>query len=345
MVRTNPASYGDLMLFFAQLHSLVRSGVAVPDAVGSVAGRVRNKGLVRACREMTPRLQNGGTLHGEMARFPDLFAPGIVGAVESGEKGGYLADALDMIAKQNKGARSFDLFFWWVPLLVLNTVLSLWLMNMLAGVVSRGIDVLADKAPNEKIVETGLADRGLGPTGIGLIVLIVLLVFWMWAKNQTFTRVARHKLATLFPIIKKRTKAECLTLFSWHLSRLSKAGLSPFSSYHLAASAVPNMEISRRLSEEGKGVRDSTSFGPLLASSSLMPVEYGGLIATGEQVGRLPEALDEVSEITEKEGEDAARWFKMRVGCWGILVLIGGGLLAFMVVYGTYLSKVFDLVN
>lgn len=345
IVRTKPASYGDLMLFFAQLHSLVRSGIAVPDAISSVAGRVRNRALVQACREMSPRLLRGSALYDEMARFPDLFPPGVVGAVESGEKGGYLADALDMISKQNKAARGFDLFFWWVPLLAINTVLSFWLMNMLAGVVSRGIDVLADKAPDEKIVETGLAERGLGPVGIGLIVLVVALVVWMWAKNQTFTRKFRHSLATKFPIIKKRTKAECLTLFSWHLSRLSKAGLSPFSSYQLAASAVPNIEISRRLSEEGKGMRDSTSYGPLLASSSLMPVEYGGLIATGEQVGRLPEALEEVSQITQKEGEEASRWFQARAGCWGLLVLFGGGLLAFMVVYGTYLNKVFDIIK
>lgn len=345
VIRTKAAKDSERSVYFVQLADMTKGGIPVPQALAVLADRVRHSGLTDASRRMAAETGEGRTLADSMARYPDLFLPGHIGAVRAGEVGGYLPDSLQAIADQSRVQANLNKRYWWAWVAFLNTFLVFLIFTLLRGVVVRGIDFVNGKNDGSNTFLGGLTDSLFSPWGALFIVLSGLLIFIGWAKNQTFSRPLRHKLGATFPILKKRTQGESLSVFTWHLSRLAKAGLSPYRTCNMAAEAVPNMEIAGRLSQQGKNLGDSAKLSDIYASLPGVSWEVTSMVQTGEMTGRIGEALDQASAIEMAKAQDAERNFTWRMGCWAALVVIGGGLLGFMIMYGTYLNKSLEILD
>jgi general secretion pathway protein F len=345
VIRTKPAKDSERSVYFVQLADMTKGGIPVPHALTVLADRVRHDGLSQASLRMAAETGEGRTLADSMARYPDLFLPGHVGGVRAGESGGYLPDAFQAMADQSRVQANLNKRYWWAWVAFLNTFLVFLIFTLLRGVVVRGIDFINGKNDGSNTFFGGVTDSLLSPWGILFIILTALLIFISWAKNQTFTRPLRHKLGAKFPILKKRTHGEALSVFTWHLSRLAKAGLSPFRSWNMAAEAVPNMEIAGRLTQQGRNLGDSAKLSDIYASLPDVSWEVTSMVQTGEMTGRLGEALDQASAIEMAKAQEAEKNFTWRLGCWAALVVIGGGMLGFMIIYGTYLNKSFEILE
>ncbi len=344
-IRTKPAKDSERSVYFVQLADMTRGGIAVPEALTVLADRVRHNGLSQASLKMAAETGEGRTLADSMARYPDLFLPGHVGGVRAGESGGYLPDAFQALADQCRVQANLNKRYWWAWAAFLNTFLIFLVFTLLRGVVVRGIDFVNGKNDGSDTFFGGLMDSLLSPWGFLFVFLSAGLIFISWAKNQTFTRPLRHKLGAAFPILKKRAQGEALSVFAWHLSRLAKAGMSPFRTWNMAAEAVPNMEIARRLTQQGKNLGDSAKLSDIYASLPGLSWEVTSMVQTGEMTGRLGEALDQASAIEMAKAQEAEKNFTWRMGCWAALVVIGGGMLGFMIIYGTYLNKSFEILE
>lgn len=345
VIRTKPAKDSERSVYFVQLADMTRGGIPIPQALTVLADRVRHDGLSQASLRMAAETGEGRNLADSMARYPDLFLPGNVGGVRAGESGGYLPDAFQALADQSRVQANLNKRYWWAWVAFLNTFLIFLIFTLMRGVVVRGIDFINGKNDGSNTFFGGVMDSLFSPWGILFIFLTAGLIFISWAKNQTFTRPLRHKLGATVPLLKKRTSGEALSIFTWHLSRLAKAGLSPFRSWNMAAEAVPNMEIASRLTQQGKNLGDSAKLSDIYASLPDVSWEVTSMVQTGEMTGRLGEALDQASAIEMAKAQEAEKNFTWRMGCWAALVVIGGGMLGFMVIYGTYLNKSFEILE
>lgn len=345
VIRTRPAKDSERSVYFVQLADMTRGGIPVPHALSVLADRVKHSALSEASLRMAAETGEGRSLADSMARYPDLFFPGHVGGVRAGEAGGYLPDAFRALADQCRVQANMNKRYWWAWAAFLNTFLVFLLFTLMRGVVIRGIDFVNGKNDGSNTFFGGVQDSLFSPWGILFIFLSLGLIFVGWAKNQTFTRPLRHKLGAVFPILKKRANGEALSVFTWHLSRLAKSGLSPFRTWNMAAEAVPNMEIAQKLSQQGKNLGDSAKLSDLYAGLPNVSWEVTSMVQTGEMTGRLGEALDQASAIEMAKAQDAEKNFTWRMGCWAALVVIGGGMLGFMVIYGTYLNKSLEILG
>ena len=343
--RTAPAKNDELFFLFAQLSNLIRGGIAAPDSLNTIASRSQNAKFREPLLHMAHLTAEGGSLADAMEHFPDLFSPGHSGAVRAGEKGGYLPDALHVMSEQCKETHKLMRAYWWLGIAVIVVVVTF----AIAFTGSIGIDrlILSINEPNNPAnsLPAAVRDALLGPIGFGLL---LFFVFYFWTKHwlrQTSTRMKRHSATLRVPLVGKRASSENLSLFSWHLNQLQKAGLSPFASWRLAASAVPNIAYSERLLAVGDGMNEGTKYSALFYKSDLFPREVSAIVETGEVTGDIATSLEQAMDYSRAEQKTADTTLKVKAGCWAGLLLFGGGMIAFLIMYISYLTSAFKVLE
>lgn len=343
--RTLPLWNKGQSLFFVQLSNLLRAGISVTEALESLASR-RSGGMVKKAAEELARATASGTpLSDAMESYPDMFPPGTVGAVRAGEQGGYLQEACHTLSEQTKATWKISLFFW--PMRgVLALVAFTFLISFVGvGVIRGGLTTINTGEASGQAMTDGAMQVLRGPAGI-IFAFIFLLIFgteiYFWT---THSRPLRHRLARVLPFLGKRTRGECLSMFTWHLSSLTRAGISPWQAYQLAADAVPNLDFSKRLKNAVRNPGDQARLSEMLYRSGLVPDEYAAMVETGELTGTTPQALDETSKMTIEDANSAERGLKARAGCWAMLLMFGGGMIAFMLMYIGYVKGAFEILD
>ncbi len=343
--RTLPMWNKGLALFFVQLSNLLRSGISITEALESFARRQSGGQMKKVSEELARATASGTPFSDAMESYPDIFQPGAVGAIRAGEKGGYLQEACHTLSEQTKSTWKLALFFWPMRGVIIAVTVTFLIAFVGIGTIRGGLITINTGEASGPAMTEGALQVLQGPTGIffGILFLIIFgteIYFW-----TTHSRPLRHKLARVLPFIGRRTRGECLSIFTWHLSSLAKAGISPWQSFNLAADAVPNMDFSKRLKDSVRHPGDQASLSLMLYQSGMIPQEYAAMIETGEMTGTAPQALDDTSKMTIEDSQYAERNLKVRAGCWALLLMFGGGMIAFLLMYNGYIRSAFEILD
>lgn len=338
------ATYNDRQFFFAQLAALLRTGISPADALHTILSRGSSGKFRDAVNDMARMCAGGSSLADAMEHYPEMFSRGIVGAVRAGEAGGYLPDACDAVSKQQKETRTVFWFFFalllFFPLFVVGVLFAI----AMAQGVNRGIDAVRD-GNTEPVFSQGLSEslNSFGYPVFGALLVLGLAAYFI-GRTPAF-RAFRHRIGLAVPPFRWRAYNENLAHFSYHLGRLAKAGLSPFASWRLAAAAVPNEQYAKRLDEIANGMNEHTRLSELMYRAKLFPQETAHLVSTGELTGDLPQALDQVMELGRQREKMAVTYIGVKAGCWTLFVLLVGPLIIVCIVYLTYLTGVFRVLE
>ena len=337
--KTRASNNKEIFFLFAQLSNLLRGGIAPTDALTTVGGRNRNSKFDGPLHDMAGMTAEGAELSTALEHYPDLFAPGVVGAVRAGERGGYLPEACEVVSEQAHETHKLLRIYWWLGVAVI--LMAFTFAAAFAGGVGieRAIDSINNPNDPANTVGEGIKAALLGPVGIAMAAFFVLFFGVKIFLRRTASRARRHKIALKTPLVGKRASSESMALFSWHLNKLGKAGLSPFASWNLAASAVPNIAYADKLLKIGDGMGESTRFSTLFYNSDLFSQEISAMMETGEMTGQIGPALDQAMDYSRAEQKTIDVLLKAKAGCWAILLTTGGGLIAFLILYGKYLSS------
>ena len=343
--RTKQSTNAELFFIFAQLSNLLRGGIAPTDALTHMVSRSKNQKYVEPFQDMAKITAEGTALSTALEHYPDLFPPGVVGATRAGEEGGYLPEALHVVSEQCHETHKLQRIYWWLGLVVIYAVVCIF--TALAGGkgIQRAIAYINNPNDPNNTMGAGFKDAMLGPIGLGLLLFFVLYFGIKIFLRKTGSRRRRHEIALRAPLVGKRASCESLALFSWHLNKLGEAGLSPFASWNLAARAVPNIAYSEKLLQEGVGMGEQTRFSQLFYNSDLFPHEVAAMVETGEMTGTVGGSLEQAMEHSRNEQKVADNLMKAKAGCWGMLLFFGGGMIAFLLLYGAYLRGAFQVLE
>jgi type II secretory pathway component PulF len=346
VTHTKVLSNKELYLYFIQLSNLLRSGISPSEAFQQLARRPLRPDVAEASTKMAAWTTEGRGIHEAMAAYPDLFPTAVRGAMESGALGGYLWEAAEMVAEQRRSTHAIQRALWYVWWAFLSLFGSVIVGLLGQGAVKGAIKYVNDgQGTLSEAVGLGFQKGLLGITGIVVgisVVTTIILRYWFRSKPS---RPMRHRMAFRLPMVKKRTINENFTHFSWHLGKLARAGISPFSSYQVAAKAVPNDAYSEELLRNAANRPDTVRLSSILYQSSLFPHEYAATVETGEIAGRIGEALDQASALSLQEVKEQEKYVKWRVGCWAGLAFVLSGLIGFGILYRTYLYGAFDIIK
>lgn len=346
VTHSRPQTSKELFLFFTQLSNLLRSGITPAKAFEELSRRNMRSDVADACRNMAIWTTEGRPIHEAMAAYPELFPPGARGAMEAGALGGYLWEAAEMIAEQSRATHSLQKGLWYFYWACLSAVLCFSIGFIGRPVVESMIQYVNDSQGTVgEAAGRGLRAAIFGPIGVIVLLGIVgMIVGKIWMRMPS-SRTLRHRLAHRMPMVKKRTINECFVHFSWHLSKMADAGVSPFASYQTAAKAVPNDSYSEELLRvhvpAGEGVRLSSIF----YQTRLFPQEYAATVETGEMTGRVGESLRQASSLSLEEVKAQERHIKWKMGCWGVMIFWLSGLVGFFILYQAYLNGAFKILD
>jgi type II secretory pathway component PulF len=263
-----------------------------------------------------------------------------VGAIRAGETGGYLPEAAENIAAQADSSRKMRRWMIWLGLTAAGIPPAIPIGQALLNSVLKSWDVqeaTGGQAPVAQTVWQGLLREFASPFFItwmvALALFVVLLFFW----QSMGMRRLRHKLALLVPTIGKRAKAESFAAFTWNLSNLAKAGISPRQSYLLAMETVPNARIRDALADQGLRMTDQTKLSEALHRTNLLPHEVSAMVQTGEITGDVAGQLFQVAKAQQDELDHQHKNTKVRVGVWVAMLGLCGAPLAFFWLYRDFM--------
>ena len=75
----------DLVLFCKQLSTMIKGGVPLLRAIGSIAEELRNPLLKSTLDEVSSHIKSGESLSGSIKRFPNIFSSLFVSILEAGD--------------------------------------------------------------------------------------------------------------------------------------------------------------------------------------------------------------------------------------------------------------------
>ncbi len=335
----------DLMLFTRQFEMMLAAGAPVDRAL-EILRRVHADGpLGPLANEVLERLSGGASLAEALEARNDVFLSDYIGMVRAGEAGGSLAPALarqaeileraDRLTQSVRSALAY-------PLLVL-ALTGVSLVVLLVHVVPRFRPMFEDSGVELPLATAVVVTVSDFATEHGWLVALAavaagLLTWSAWRTPRGRLALARLRLAT--PMIGELTRRVETARFCRTLGALLQNGVAILAGLEIAAGTIGNpviAEAARRAA--GPLSRGEGLAGPLAASGAF-PGMAVQLIEVGEESGRLPDMLEQVADVYERETATAIQRMLslltpiVTIGLGILIALIIGSILA--AILGSY---------
>lgn len=280
-------------LFYIQLGRMLDVGLAPVRSLQTIGGQRGSGRLSRAALDMAAHVQDGGSMASALARHPNLFPANEVRLLEAAERTGKVAEAMLRISRFLDTMRRL-----WRKLitgllypvfigLMLYALIPLLFAALFPDKFGDPVDVLI-----RKLVEIGMA------FGAGLVVLTA----WRSFSSLSPVRVLLHGLLLHLPVFGGLSRRLSVARFADTFEGMYVAGVPTPEAMARSALACGNAAIGRRILGTVRLVREGASITEALGASRAMPPMLLNMIATGEESGKLEEALHKVAEY---EREDA----------------------------------------
>jgi type II secretory pathway component PulF len=334
----------DRLFLFSQIASYLKAGVNPVEAFARMGQNWRKPAFKESLEELGSAASEGKRLSEILASYPYLYPPHVVGIFKVGEIGGIMPEACEVIANQAEDSHRFRRSFWLMGILVGGMVATIPIAILFVrGAIESFRNLETSGNLMGLLRETGR--QLLWPVGpVSLAALIALyLLFKSWGSLRS--SYARHRIVLRLPTIGKRAKAESISLFTWALGRLTRAGMAPRTAMLAAAEAMPNLELRSRIEAASQAMSDSAPVSTALQGIDFLPPEAAPMVATGEMTGDLPSQLGYLERMTYGEFENENDQARKRVGCWVILVYAIGVLFMIYLIYSVFYGAVFDITN
>lgn len=317
----------DLWMLLNQMGVILRSGISATEMLKELSTRRSIKAKAcRAMEDMAKLTAQGMSLSDAMEVYPEIFPDGVVGSVRAGEAGGYLPDALLHTSEQIQASWKVRRHYLWTSLSIFSTVILIPFMPVMhAGSDALGRYINSNNPEGGSPVSMyfdAWFHALMGWPVVGMLAITGLFLFGPYLFGRIWFLPLRHALAAKLPLIGRRTRSESSRELSYHLQRLSIAGVSPYRAFGLAAAAIPNKVYRERMVEYGRPFREDTPLSQIIPRK-LMPDEWVDLIRTGELTGTTPDAMQQVERIAQGDQKMMENVLKVKAWVWVGLFVFG----------------------
>jgi type II secretory pathway component PulF len=346
-IRTKWASDKDLFFLFSQISSYLKSGVNPAQAYTNLATNMARTKFRDALQDCANDASKGLSIATTFQKYPFLFPPHIVGMYRAGEIGGFLPQACEAISEQANNSHKFKKWYFWLGIFFISVLACLpvmvWGLQSLMAFWDKSASGDAQSSPF-KVMGATFFEQFVKSLPLFLGSTLVVWIFYrMWQSMPN--RALRHKLVLFVPTTAKRAKLESMTVFAWTLSNLFKSGIAPKTAVEAAASVMPNLQLATKMLSAANAMRAETKLSQVVQDISMLTPEMSSIVATGEYVGDLPGALASVAESQRAEFSSTDKASQMRIGCWMLLLIMGGSLLILAGFYRLFMDGMMEKIS
>lgn len=322
----------DLVFFCRQMHTLLKAGVPIMQALRGLRETTQSRALVRAITGVSEGLDAGLDLTAAVSRHPKVFSPLFVSMVQVGETTGSLAQAflqLSIYLEREKSTRdairqalrypTIVLFVMFVALVVIN----LFVVPAFAKIygnfnVALPLPTRIILAVSDFAVTHGYA------LSAGLMGMFFALRTYLGTAGG---RYRWHRWKLHLPVVGTVILKASLARFSRSLAVTLRAGVPLVQGMTVVARAVDNEFIADRVVQMRDGVERGETIARTAAATALFPPLVLQMISVGEESGAVDELLGEVADYYDREVDYGLKTLSsaiepILIGVIGVIVLV-----------------------
>ncbi len=336
----------DLIIFSRSLAAMTEAGLPLLRAMETVQSQIRSKGLSDALGEMLQDIRGGSTFRDAIAKHPKIFTPFWISMVETGEASGQLTKSLEQISIQLEKAGTVQrkvISALMYPAILLLVAIGAIFIFTLRIIPTFGAMYKSFGADLPMLTQMVLNFSEFMQHYILLVVLVIAGVVFSFS-NYVQTKSGRWQF-DLFrlraPIIGPVFQGVAAEQFASNLGTLLKAGVPILHALEIVITTSDNKVIAALLENMRAGVREGKPLADPLIQTDLLPAMVGQMLAVGEQTGKLPDMLEEISKYYEEQVTTAV---DRMTSLLEPLMLVGMGLVIGILVLSMYLP-IFNMTS
>jgi general secretion pathway protein F len=334
-----------MVLFCQELLALLDAGLALVEALDTLAEKEERPEARRILAQVVGRLREGQSLSSSLERSGGSFGALFIATIRASETSGGLPQALaryveyqsqmDRVRRQIASAMVYPLVLACVGLLVT--------LFLLLYVVPRFSQVYADAGAGLPLSSRLLINCGQFMGAHPWLVAgsaAAVLACTAWGLGQEATRRWLVRRAWQLPALGRRLHLFQLSRFYRSLGMLLRGGM-PFGTAMPLAAGLLQPELRARLQEAGARIREGQSISQAMHANGLTTPVALRMLLVGERSGAMGEMMERIAAFYE---EDTARWVERAAGLFEPLLMTAVGLLIGCIVVLMYMP-IFDLAG
>lgn len=334
-----------LVLFSQELSTLLNAGLALVDALESLAEKESTASAGQILEKLVRLLYEGKSFSQALSRFPAIFPPVYIALVQASEETGSVSEALaryvayrrrlDELRQKIISAAVYPLL-----LLCVGGGVLLFLLGYVVPRFSLVFEGLDSSLPwlSRVLMNTGLfLHEHQGPLFAALLGSIAALVALI--RQPGFRRLAGRQLQRL-PGVHQRLFLYELARFYRSLGILLQGGIPILTAMDMARGLLGG-EAQHRLVGATTLIREGHALSSALQSQQLSTPVSLRMLRAGEQAGNLGQMMERTADFYD---EEISRWIDWFVRLFEPLLMTFIGLLIGVIVILMYIP-IFELAS
>lgn len=329
----------ELIFFCRQMHTLLKAGVPVMQALRGLRNSTKNPALARVIGNLSDSLDAGLDFTAALTRHPKVFPPLFVSLVQVGETTGSLEEAFLQLVKYQELEKETRMR---IKSATRYPKIVLFAMAVAVGVINAFVIPAFAKLYSGFRAELPLPTKILIAMSdftvdywwvvLGIIALVFSgLHFYI---NTTHGRYRWHRLKIRVPVIGPIIYQATLGRFARALAITAKTGVPIVQGLTVISKAVDNDFISARVLQMRDGVERGESIMRTAAATGLFPPLVLQMIAVGEDAGAIDKLMEEVAGYYEQEVDYALKNISTAIEP---ILIVGLGVMVLILALGVFL--------
>jgi general secretion pathway protein F len=301
-VSTRGVGVQDLSMMTRQLATLIKANIPLVESLAAVSEQVENVTLSVVLSDIKNAVNEGGSFHKALSKYPRIFDNIYVSMCEAGEMSGTLDMILMRLAefKESQSAitskvRSALMY----PVMMF--VFTMLLLAVLFIFVIPKITEVFESSP--ELVLPWYTKVVIGFSGIlvnyWLVILIsvvsIVFIFLNWKRTPS-GRVQWDAIYLKLPVVGRLGRIVAVSRFTRTLATLLNGGVPMLAAMGIVRNVVGNEIIAAAIDVGRNNISEGESIaGPLKKSGQFPPIVIH-MINIGEKTGELENMLTQVSE-------------------------------------------------
>lgn len=302
VVATRRVGVEDLSMMTRQLATLIKANIPLVDSLAAVSEQVENSTLSVVLADIKNAVNEGGSFHKALAKYPRIFDNIYISMCEAGEMSGTLDMILMRLAEFKESqagitakVRSALMY----PIMMF--VFTMLLLGVLFIFVVPKITEVFESSP--ELVLPWYTKVVIGFSGIlvnywwvilgSMVAIIFIFINW---KNTPSGKVQWDSIFLKIPIVGRLGRIVAVSRFTRTLATLLTGGVPMLAAMGIVRNVVGNEIIAAAIDVGRNNISEGESIaGPLKKSGQFPPIVIH-MINIGEKTGELENMLTQVSD-------------------------------------------------
>ena len=296
----------DLLMLTQQLSSLLRSGMQLSEALGTLARRTQRKGAAELLGQLRDEIVQGVSLSDALAKHPRVFSRLYVNLVKAGEASGALDEVLVRLThyyEQAAETREKVVSALIYPALVISVGVGtiIFFMTVMVPRFAQMFKEMGRAMPLPTRILIGVSDAFTGYWWIPALLVVVAVVYFRQRARTEEGRRAWDAWKLRMPVLGSVVMAGAFAQFARTLATLLENGVPVLTALRIVEDTMTNRVIANEIRQARTRVTDGTSISEPLAKGKIFPPLLIDMLAVGEASGAVAPALNNIADTYEHE--------------------------------------------